>query len=719
MALSELGIIGSKRNPTCENRFRSVLINLTTLFVSTSINRTMKLFYLSVLLFGFWLPAKLRAQTITLTTDSPCFNGNNALNFTFLIISNGRNIYTANDGVDDYEIAWSASGFQWEVVRDPSMMNSGPQLFWSSAKGTVSNPPNLTFGEWASAGGCGATLIDLSGPGTQSVPGTVTWTGTQWLPGGVRPDLTALPLDVVITANLNTDTSVPSVNQMYCRNLTVNPGQTLVAQGNAQLVLVSGTLNYSGATIEVRDGASFIQTATSTGNPVTNASSVFRLLRQGLGGSIGGYNYVASPVQNVAMSAITTSSIAPTVRWKFDEPGATFDDRWVSVPGTEILLPGRGYLVVTPGLLTFNGLRPFNEGGSGWASDVTITRTALPSGDGFNIIGNPFPSDLDMVKFVDANGVNGNNSITGEYWFWHETNTNGTGTVVGGAGNFLAFSGLTLPDSAYVATGQGFYVQANSLGSALVTFTNDMRTENSPNVNNNNRTDFFRTEETKERFRLRVSHTSGLRDDLLIGFASEFTDGPDRGWDASKLDGNNRLMLAAVQANKRYAIAALPKPSADFALPLTLQVGSAGDYTFMADRVTNQTEEKLFLEDRQTGKFYDLEPNRAHTLPLEAGNYRERFYLRKSGGATAAERAEGQANQPLVYASGNELTVVPATDGEQVTVLLYSQTGHLLASYEKVVKGARLKTSVPIHGVYLVKTVSATTSSQHRVWLEH
>ncbi|MCU0448467.1 MAG: T9SS type A sorting domain-containing protein [Bernardetiaceae bacterium] len=517
----------------------------------------------------------------------------------------------------------------------------------------------------------------------------------------------------MLNGDINTGTSIPSVDQMYCRNLTVSPGRTLTVAGNTNLVLVSGTLNYTGATIEVQSGGSFIQTSTSTGDPVTNGSSVFRVRRQGLGGSIAGYNYVASPVQNVAMSSITTSSILPTVRWKFDETGLTFNSRWVSVPGTEILQPGRGYLVITPGMLTFSGQRPFNQGGSGWSSSIAITRTDLPGGNGYNIIGNPFPSDLDMTEFVSTNGVSGTDVITGEYWFWHETTPNGTGTIAGGAGNFVACSGLTDPDSAYAATGQGFYVRANNLGTANVLFTNAMRDERGPNAGNNNRTDFFRTEETRERFRLSVSHPSGLQDNLLIGFAADFTDGYDRGWDATKLDGNSRLMLAAIQASQRYAIAALPKPTGGFELPLTLQIGASGDYTFVANRVTNHTTEKLFLEDRQTGEYYYLDPNRAHTLRLEAGNYRERFYLRRAN-EVVDKQNDANLAQAEVYAYANELIVQAKTEA---TVQIYNLMGQLLASYPRVVNEARLKTNVPAPGVYLVKVITATGITERRVLL--
>jgi subtilisin family serine protease len=529
----------------------------------------------------------------------------------------------------------------------------------------------------------------------------VLWNGQAWL-GGL-PNLAKTAIIGGAYPN-----QVAGQGSFFARHLHVLKGQTLTVEPNG-LVLLDGQLRYPGGTIQVRSGGSFIQTDASLGNPQADAQSTFRVERMGLGGTLAGYNYISSPTQGVPMSSVTGSTIFPDERWKYFEGAAGAGDRWVSVPGTELLEPARGYLMVTPGLLNFTGQRPFNQGGSGWSSSVPISRTALPSGNGFNLVGNPFPSDLDMLALLTQNGPApaGNGATTAEAWFWHETNPNGSGTQASGAGSFVTMTLLTPPAEAYAATGQGFYVRAAAPGIANLEFRNNQRTERSGRT-----PDFFRPEEENfSRFRLKIEGTGGLTDQLLVGFGPRFTDGADPGWDGEKMDGEAPLNLAAIQGNgTRYAVAALPVPAPTFRLPLAVRVAAAGNYTFSAEAVPNPTDEKLFLVDKQTNEHYYLEVGRPHTLALPAGNHRDRFYLGRASEVVGGPSPAGAR----AWASGRTL-VVQAGAGARLE--LTDLQGRVLAQYHNLADRAVLATAVPVSGVYLLRVAGPLGTLAQRVWL--
>ncbi|MCU0450855.1 MAG: S8 family serine peptidase [Bernardetiaceae bacterium] len=525
----------------------------------------------------------------------------------------------------------------------------------------------------------------------------VLWNGQAWLGGS--PSVTKAAIIGGPYPN-----NVAGQGSFFTRHLHVLQGQTLTVGQNG-LVLVDGSLRYPGATIQVLSGGSFLQTDASLGDPETNARSLFRVERMGLSGASTGYSYVSSPVQGVPMSSVSSRASLPGTRLKYFEGAADGSQRWVDVPPDELLEPGRGYLMVTPGLLTFAGQRPFNQNGSGWGSSAPITRTPLPSGNGFNAVGNPFPSDLDMLAFLTQNGPApaGNGATTAEAWFWRANNS----TQISGAGTFVSMTLLTPPAEAYAATGQGFYVRAAALGTANVEFRNNQRTERSGRA-----PDFFRSEEERfTRFRLKLESTDGTTDRLLLGFGPRFTTGVDLGWDGEKMDGNQRVNLAARQANgTRYAVAALPVPDQNFRLPLTVQVAAAGSYTFAAEAVPGQADEKLFLVDRQTNEHYYLEVDRPHTLTLQAGNYRDRFYL-----ARASEVVGNQgATEVRVWTSGH-LMVVRA--GAGASLELADLQGRVLARHEQLANGAVLAAEVPTAGVYLLRVAGPLGTLAQRVWL--
>ena len=472
-----------------------------------------------------------------------------------------------------------------------------------------------------------------------------------------------------------------------CNDLTVNSGVVLSLE-SGQAITVSGALDYSGATIEVLTGGSFVQASTSTA-VTTTSTSRFRAVRTDGRNAIG-YNLISSPVGGETINSIGLNTY-PNNRFRYS-PVPVAGQTWVPLAGTAALARGMGYTYVpaqgSNNTLTFENT---DDGLVGQPGNGNLNVPLTFAGNNFNLIGNPYPSPINLIPFLTAN----TSVISGTAWFWQDNN-NGTGS-----GTYVAHNLVTPPIQ--VAVGQGFFVLASASGN--VAFTNNLRTTGTPT--------FYRTEGDMERFRLGVNSANG-GDELWVAFAPHFTTGFEKGFDAQKFEGSISLSLAAVVGNERLAIAALPNHDR-FELPLTLFVQQAGEHHFIAREVETPTKQKLFLEDRQTGEFYYLQTGRNHPLNLQAGHYRNRFYLRSASEVAGQAFLTGETAG--AYAFGRDLYV---ETNETAQVTLYNTLGTELLRFGQIPAGGlrRLAANVPTSGVYVVKVATASGSVEKRVWLE-
>ncbi len=519
---------------------------------------------------------------------------------------------------------------------------------------------------------------------TVVITNTTTWNGAAWSPAAPSAGANA-----VLAANY--PNGVAGQGAFTCNNLTVNTGTTLtIASG--QTVTANGALAYAGATIEVLTGGSFVQSTTST-SISSNTASRFRAVRTD-GKNATGYNFISSPVGGETMNSIGTNTFANS-RFRYS-PVPVGGIHWVPMAGTDVLATGRGYTFI-PGTGGTNTLTFENttDGVVGQPGNGNLNVPLTFTGDNFNLVGNPYPSPLRLQAFLAANaGV-----TTGTAWIWNDNN-NATGT-----GTYTAHNSVT--PAIQVAVGQGFFVLASGAGNAV--FTNALRASGNPT--------FFRGEGNMERFLLRVNAADGTSDQLWTAFGNQFTQGFENGFDAEKLEGATALSLAAVVAGGPLAIAALPnpEPGSRFELPLAVFARQAGALTFAASEVENPTAQKLFLEDRQSGEFYYLQPGRNHTLNLSAGHHRDRFYLRSASEVAGQSVQVGETAG--AFAFGRDLFVEAAETAE---VAVYSILGTLVQRFANVPSGGlrRLAAQVPNSGVYVVKVATATGSVEKRVWLE-
>jgi hypothetical protein len=506
--------------------------------------------------------------------------------------------------------------------------------------------------------------------------------------------------DVIISGAFpGTALATASQRTFACRNLRVMVDIRVNIMDGSTITVNGFFDNYGVVTVE--NGGSLVQTSSSRVG-INSVWARFSVQRQRyasqMTGSGVGYNFWSSPVTGLTSSALP----GPTgARFGFNETVGAWQ------PAPTNLVTGRGYTALLSGV----GTRvEYTAPASGWPNNgnivVPVTRTSTSGFAGFNLLGNPYPSAIDLRAFFnDAD----NRRLNGTAWFWDD---NDAGQ---GSGSYVVANLLT--GTRYVPVCQGFFVSATSSGN--VTFKNAHRVAGNNNM-------FFRNEEPEETFERAVLmiEKDSTRDRAYLGFGRSFTDQFDRLYDASKVDNPSGLNLSLVWEGGRWGALALPesqmKPLA--AIPVSLQAREGGSFKITMNQEESTVRRPMFLEDRATGEYYFLQPNRTHMIDIKAGSHNDRFFLRFGNEVVGAET--GQANeQPIrAYSFGNQLYLFTRGGlSGQGEVALYNTMGVLVESFPKVQLGSviqRLRTQVGTPNVYILKISLAGQTYEQRVWLE-
>ncbi|WP_298151231.1 hypothetical protein, partial [Flavobacterium sp.] len=190
-------------------------------------------------------------------------------------------------------------------------------------------------------------------------------------------------------------------------------------------------------------------------------------------------------------------------------------------------------------LQTFNGvfMGVPNNG------NITVPTSYSGAGKGYNLIGNPYPSPINALQFLQTAGN------AGTIYLWTHT---AQGAVTGSNYAMINLTGstkatATLPNSTTyfsatpngtIQSGQGFVLGRLNGNSPVATFNNSQRTAN-------NDGQFFRTATTEpDRFWLNLTG-SDAANQILIGYIENATNGLDESIDGRLLYGDSAIASLA------------------------------------------------------------------------------------------------------------------------------------------------------------------------------
>ncbi|MBN1116783.1 MAG: T9SS type A sorting domain-containing protein [Bacteroidales bacterium] len=422
-----------------------------------------------------------------------------------------------------------------------------------------------------------------------------TWTGNSseywsdaqnWSTGVVPNEFSS----VIIEAGTTYSPSVVSTNA-YSKEILIKQGAILTVESG-------GTLDIFGD-LTIETSSSSYGSVIDKGNINVNGNGIMtRYL------SARRWYYLASPFKS------TSSVLFGQNIYKYNEVSAA--DDWSlgwEVVLNESLMPGVGYDVFTYVNKEINMTGAFNTGNV----NINLTYTdgaEVAEHEGWNLIGNPYPSAIDWDAPTGWTRTNINNAI----YIWNEEQQNFV-TYVGGTG---ANGG-----SQYIPPMQGFFVKVSSPGSGSINMTNEVR-------HNNTTVSLKSTFNYKNELKFKLTGST-YSDEAVIKLNKDATDGFDTQFDADKKfsdnssvpqiysygENTNPLVINSLEETKEYRT-----------VKLYSSLSNAGTYTLSVEGMNDFDYSKtLYLEDLVLDTLIDLNETKVYSFETDAITDSVRFVV--------------------------------------------------------------------------------------------
>ena len=518
---------------------------------------------------------------------------------------------------------------------------------------------------------------------------------------------------VTATSNPSSNACPISIQSGHIISIGANAtASTLAVKPGGKLTLESGKILKTN-TLTLENNASGVGSFVDNGGTLTTTTAT---AQQDL--SVARNWYMSSPVSGAAsLPTVNTGTVTFYAYPENDANQATGANGYAAggvwnTVSSGTLATGGGYIIkpsAVSSIVTFSGTS-FNTG------DKTITGltySATNPKSGFNLIGNPYPSYLNVLPSVNAN-LNLEPTVwyrtrdtneTPLYHFETVNTTTGVGTNASGTGRVTG----------YIPPMQSFWVRT-AVNNQSITLSNTERshatTVNMTGIGTVPTTTLKAPKSGSQPFSLLGLYLSNgiTGDETILMFTSEASNSLDR-YDSKKLSNNNASIPEIYTAinSERLAINGMNSvPETE--LPLGFTTGKAGNFTLKASELSNfDSNTRIYLLDKQENSETELttETEYAFSTTAATSNNESRFSLlfRAPGVTTGTTNTEREAVSVFVNTQ-NQITII-AKKGSPYAI--YNTMGQLI---ENGVLNSERETRNAKHfvaGVYLVKVNNQST----------
>ncbi len=484
--------------------------------------------------------------------------------------------------------------------------------------------------------------------------------------------------------------------------LTITNEGSLTIEPNGRISINGSLINHAALTLKTND--------------ITNSSliymdgEVYATVRRYVSGPEFSWHLMSSPVQSQKIIGEYPSNFHEGSFIAWHEPAQT----WVSHTNTsvwptwndvndesDLLLPGKGYLVAydylsgNPQIKEFDGLLNIGTVTSTLQRKAHITDIY----EGFNLIGNPYPSYIDWKA---ANGWTGreklqqHDTLSGGYnmWIWNDVYGNY------GAHNSGSQTDYTHLDvSRYIPPMQGFWVRAN-LDESEFAVTNIARVHQGKK---------WLKEESgfPGLISLAISNSANAyRDEVVIEYGhSNSLGGADKMFSLYE----TAPSLYAVKNNHKWSINFLTNIEEHPVIPLGFKAGIDAFYTLSA-KETGQFDQ-VILRDLFTGTEHNLTLQPDYHFSAQAGDPENRFLLQFN--ITGIDKQE--VLHPEIYYDKELLTVIN-TLNENAEVRIFDLNGRQITAFEAI-KGKNQYRLKILPGIYIISLYYSYSKTSQKLFI--
>ena len=532
----------------------------------------------------------------------------------------------------------------------------------------LARDPDLT-GSFAKHSTITGNSIDFS-PGRQNadnIPFSKTWTG------GTDNDWT-------LASNWDTNSTPSSVSD-----------NVWISSGASNYPTASGAVTVNSVTIN--SGASLIAQGTFTGTVTYNRNIPTT-----------NWYLVSSPVVGQDIDAfVTTEGLASGTNgsnlglsdYNNATPGWTYYQNGASGTGSFTSGDGRSIKLASQGDISFTGT--INT------SDVTLAMTS--NSNGFNLVGNPYPSYVAGNENADGTNniltINSANLTENTLWFWNQSTD--------------SYNQINQASAAFqIAPAQGFFLSAT--GSVNLSITEAMQSHQG--------TDSFQRLTTRPEIELILSNGTATRN-AEIYYIEGTTTGWDNGYDSSIFGGvaNEFAIYTHAVANgngRNLGIQSLP-PNNYENMIIPVGINAEAGTSITIDAATNNFPSgiNIYLEDKQDNSFTLLEAGSNFSLtPENSLSGIGRFYLHTTSSVLSADDFDTN-NNISIYTSSNDNLRIAGVQNGTATVRLYNILGkEMLKSYFEGngVNDINLN-NIPV-GIYIVKLTTENGTLNRKIIIQ-
>ena len=558
--------------------------------------------------------------------------------------------------------------------------------------------------------------------GCYSCATTTTWDGSNWDNG--NPILTT---EVIIDGIFDTAVDLPGSFEACSLTITVN-GSLRVSDGDYVAVENDITTNGAfivseeGSVVQINDNANVIGSATVRKRtaPMSNYYE---------------YTYWSSPVSGEIIGNGLTDS-DPTRRFNFE--AANFKDSfretnndnnlvaghddidddgddWQFTPATTVMIPGVGYVshheesifflppMQTSVQFTYTFDGPFNNG----IINVPVMRNDTPPIEindiNWNLIGNPYPSAIDIDLFFAENNydasTNTDGTLTGAIYLWSQdsppSGTNNGNENYNFTNDYAIINDIgvipaqepggdnVLPNR-FIPSGQGFFVAYSDVrpsSSGDVIFNNSMR------VNGNN-DQFFRVSDTPEnKIALKINTENGVFNQMLVGYVDGATNLKDEMlYDAPRnlATGVAAILYSVIEDSPRkFAIQGRDPNSLNLneIIPIGIKNTIEGETEFTLSIAELEgdfmTSHDIYIHDNLLNVDHNLS-NSGYIFTLGNGEFNSRFEIFFSGTLSVDELSIDYDELVMANSADNLIEIYTANKSQIRSLKIFDLLGREL-----------------------------------------
>ncbi|MEI6751568.1 MAG: T9SS type A sorting domain-containing protein [Paludibacter sp.] len=411
-------------------------------------------------------------------------------------------------------------------------------------------------------------------------------------------------ISISSTVNASTLTSSPSLSVSIENNghLIINTNSTfdnIVIQGGGKLTINNGSaLTASSVNIGCNENG----TGTFVNSNLTNIDGGLicgstSVVQQYL--TAGRNWYISSPVTNASSSVFNATS---NILYYYNEATGT----WPQITNNSTALTvAKGYVANMTSSTTVNFIGYLNDG----FQQISITRHPGVAKEGFNLVGNPYPSFLNFESALRH--VNTTN-LGSSFWF-RTQNEAKTAYVfdsysalnhIGTSNNNNSLVGIT----ADIPPMQAFWVRvADGKTTANLAFTNSMRSHKDQSVVPNRFKVPMENAINEQMVRLQV--TNGIVSDEAILITNPSASNAYDAYDTQKMS-NNSVSIPEIYTladNEQVVINGLNSIIYDTEIALGFTTGQSNTFTIKASQISNfAAGTQVILLDKLLNKAQDL-----------------------------------------------------------------------------------------------------------------